>query len=120
MTPHRLPAPPGFRWADQPIGRAIVTVLAILSLFLSMLVGYRYVGLIDCLRDRATADEIRTKAISDATDRERAADLALLAGPTPGGPSGPELRAADVEARKNTDRVRAAHPAPPAGAADCG
>ena len=120
MAPYRLPAPRGFRWADAPIGRAIVTVLAVLSLFLAMLVGYRYVGLIDCLRDRATADEVRTKAISDATDLERAADLSVLAGPVPGGPTGPQLREAAVQARRHTDLIRRQNPAPPAGAADCG
>src|SRR5690349_13384202 len=110
MSPYRQPAPRGFRWADQPIGRAIVTVLAIVSLVLSLFVGYRYVGLIDCLRDRAVADGIRTKAISDATDQERRADLALLMGARPGGPTRAELLAATIEARQHTDTVRRANP----------
>jgi hypothetical protein len=118
MMPYRQPAPRGFRWADQPIGRAIVTVLALVSLGLSLFVGYKYVDLIDCLRDRAVADATRTKAIADATDHERAADRALLMGPV-GTLTAAELRARALAARAATDRVRAANPAPPAGAADC-
>lgn len=116
MSPYRQPAPRGFRWADQPIGRALVTVLAVLSLSLSLFVGYKYVGLIQCLRDRATADAVRTKAIADATDHERAADRALLM--KIGDPEA--LRHAALDARAATDRVRAANPAPPAGRAACG
>ena len=124
--PHTNPAPRGFRWADQPIGRALVTIFAIVSLSLSLYVGYRYVGLIDCLRDRAVADGVRTKQISDATDIERRADLALLVGP-PASVTDPDerraaalvLRRATVEARQHTDRVRAANPAPAAAEAAC-
>jgi hypothetical protein len=118
VSPYRQPAPKGFRWADQPIGRAIVTVLAIVSLALSLFVGYQYVGLIDCLKDTAAADAKRTKAIADATDHERAADRALLAAPLGGDPIG-ELRKKALAARAETDRVRAANPAPPPGEADC-
>lgn len=110
MSPHTQPAPRGFRWADAPIGRVIVLVLAVISLALSLYVGYRYVGLIDCLQAQASADARRTSAIAEATDRERAADLALLMGD--GDPA--ELRRLDVEARKHTDAVRAANPAPAA------
>lgn len=120
MSPHTRPAPRGFRWADAPIGRAIVTVFAILSLSLSLYVGYRYVGLINCLRDRAVADGVRTKAISDATDLERRADLALLS--APGHPESrprAELLAEAINARQHTDRVRAANPAPAAAEATC-
>lgn len=119
MSPYRLPAPRGFRWADQPIGRAIVTVLAILSLVLSLVVGYQYVGLINCLQARAVADGERTKRIADATDVERRADLALLMGVKPGGPSRAELLAAAVQARQHTDAVRAQNPAPTAHEASC-
>jgi hypothetical protein len=97
-----------------------MTAMAVISLALSAFVGWQYVGLIDCLRDRATADEVRTKAIADATDRERAADLALLTGVRPGGPTVHELREADVAARRHTDEVRRLNPAPAAGAANCG
>jgi len=120
VSPHTKPAPRGFRWADQPIGRAIVTVFAIVSLALSLYVGYRYVGLIDCLRDRAVADGVRTKAIADATDLERRADLALLSSPgRPEGRSRAELLAEAISARQHTDRVRAANPAPAAAEASC-
>jgi hypothetical protein len=126
MSPYRQPAPRGFRWADQPVGRAIVTVLAILSLVLSLFVGYRYVGLIDCLQDRAVADGERTKRIADATDVERRADLALLMGvpdevtdPAARRAAGKMLLAAAVEARRATDRVRAENPAPTAAQAAC-
>jgi hypothetical protein len=118
VSPYRQPAPRGFRWADQPIGRAIVTVLAIVSLGLSLFVGYQYVGLIDCLRDTARIDAQRTKAIADVTDHERAADRALLAAPLGSDPVG-DLRRRALEARAETDRVRAANPAPAPGAADC-
>lgn len=120
MSPYTKPAPRGFRWADQPIGRAIMVIMAIISLGLSLFVGYQYVGLIDCLKDQARADAVRTKAIADATDRERAADLALIAGPRPNGSDAGELRAESVAARKHTDEVRAANPAPPVGQAACG
>lgn len=120
MSPYSKPAPRGFRWADAPIGRAIVTVFAIVSLVLSLYVGYRYVGLINCLRDRAVADGVRTKAIADATDLERRADLALLSSPgRPEGTSRAELLARAIDARQHTDRVRAANPAPPAEQAAC-
>lgn len=119
MSPHTRPAPRGFRWADRPIGRAIVTVLAIVSLSLSLFVGYRYVDLIDCLKDRDVADAARTRAIAGATDHERAADRALLMGPV-GTMTVAELRSRALAARAETDKVRAANPAPPASEAACG
>jgi hypothetical protein len=120
MSRHIQPAPRGFRWADAPLGRAIMTVFAIVSLLLSLYVGYRYVGLIDCLRDRAVADGVRTKRIADATDLERRADLALLSSPgRPVGTSRAELLARAVAARQHTDRVRAANPAPAGIEAAC-
>ncbi len=126
MSPYTEPAPRGFRWADRPIGRVIMNMLAVVSLLLSLYVGYRYVGLIDCLRDRAVADGVRTKRIADATDIERRADLALLSGvpasvedPAARRAAGEELRRATVEARQHTDRVRAANPAPAATEAAC-
>jgi hypothetical protein len=124
--PYRKPAPRGFRWADQPIGRAIVTAFAILSLSLSLYVGYQYVDLIDCLKGRAVADGVRTKAIADATDGERAADLALLMGvpssitdPDERRAAGEALRRATIEARQHTDEVRRQNPAPPAEQVAC-
>jgi hypothetical protein len=118
MSPYRQPAPRGFRWADQPIGRAIVTVLAIVSLGLSLFVGYKYVALIGCLQDTARTDAQRTKAIADATDREREADRKLLAAPI-GSPQIAEYRAAALAARAATDEVRRENPAPTPGSADC-
>lgn len=126
MSPYTKPAPRGFRWADRPSGRALMNIFAIVSLLLSLYVGYRYVGLIDCLRDRAVADGVRTKEIADATDVERRADLALLTGvpdnvkdPAERRAVGEALRRATVEARQHTDRVRAQNPAPPATEAAC-
>jgi len=108
MSPYREPAPRGFRWADRPAARAVAMVLAIVSMMVSIYVGYRYVELVDCLRHRDTADQVRTKAIAEATDRERAADLALLSGVG----DREQLRQETVAARQNTDNVRRAHPAP--------
>ncbi len=87
-------------------------LLAIASMVVSIYVGYRYVRLIDCLAARDEASAVRTAAIAEATDLERAADLALLRTP------GPAARAFAVEAREATDRVRAANPAPREGACD--
>lgn len=82
----------------------VAFVLAVSSMVISGYVGYRYMGLVDCLRAASLADQRRTAAIAAATDRERAADLALLRG------EGTKQAAAD--ARSNTDIVRAAYPAP--------
>lgn len=120
MSPHTRPAPRGFRWADAPIGRAIVTVLSVVSLGLSLFVGYQYVDLINCLSDRDRADAVRTRAIADATDGERKADLALLMGPQNGGTrTAADLRELSVRARQHTDAVRAANPAPTPQEAQC-
>lgn len=101
--------PRGLRWTITPYGRALTIMIAVVSLVVSMYVGYRYVGLVDCLRDSSLADKQRTAAISAATDAERAADLALIEGSAA---DGRQLRENSVAARKNTDRVRAANPAP--------
>lgn len=101
--------PRGLKWTISPYGRALTVMIAVASLVVSMYVGYRYVGLVDCLRDSSLADKQRTAAISAATDAERAADLALIEG---AGGQAERLRNASVAARKNTDRVRAANPAP--------
>lgn len=106
----RTPPPRGLGWTATWPARALATFLAVISLVVSLYVGYRYVALVDCLRAGAVADQRRTAAIADATDAERAADLALLAGPTPGGPDGAELRRVDIAARQHTDAVRAANP----------
>lgn len=106
MSPYTRPAPRGFRWADAPAGRAIVTALAVLSLILSLYVGYRYVGLIDCLQTRDTQDQERTAAIARATDAERVAQLRAVGDPTAAN------REAWLVALRGTDKVRALHPAP--------
>lgn len=110
----RTPPPPGLAWAGTDAARLVAILLAVVSIVVSLYVGYRYVGLVDCLRATAAADQRRTAAIAEATDAERAADLTLLAGTVPGGPNGAELRRVDIAAREHTDRVRAANPAPPA------
>lgn len=108
-------APRGLRWADAPTGRIIALALAVISLSLSLYVGYKYVGLINCLKTHATADARRTRAIADATDLERAADRRLLLG------AGDlaALRRASLDARAHTDVVRAANPAPTGDDASC-
>jgi hypothetical protein len=99
------PTPPrGLRWLDAPLGRVIALGLAVVSIAVSLYVGSLYVGLIDCLREQAGADALRTSAIAEATDRERRADLALLAGTG--------SRQQSIDARQFTDQVRAENPAP--------
>lgn len=106
MNAYRQPAPRGFRWADAPVGRAAVTVLAVLSILLSLYVGYRYVGLIDCLNDRDLADQRRTSAVANVTDAERVAQRTAIA------TTDEAARLAWLAAIDETDRVRAAYPAP--------
>ncbi len=99
--------PRGLKWTISSFGRMLSLTLAVASLVVSAYVGYRYVGLVDCLRERDTADQRRTAAIAAATDLERRADLDLIRLPATA-----ELRAAAVAAREHTDAVRAANPAP--------
>lgn len=84
--------------------------LAVVSMFVSGYVGYRYVRLVDCLAGQALSDQQRTAAIAAATDDERRADLDLLRGA--GTPDVVQLRAAAIAAREHTDQVRREHPAP--------
>lgn len=109
----RTPPPRGLRWADTYVARLAGQLLAVVSIVVSLYVGWRYVGYVDCLRQSSAADQRRTSAIAAATDAERRADRLLLEGAAAGGPSVAELRAADIAAREHTDRVRAANPAPP-------
>ena len=88
----------------------VAFVLAVMSFGVSGYVGYRYVGLVDCLASQALADQQRTAAIAAATDDERRADLDLLRGA--GTPTAPALRTAAIAAREHTDQVRREHPAP--------
>lgn len=64
--------------------------------------------LVSCLYGQQVASALRTSALADATDRERAADLALIRGP-----ASDQLRERAIAAREHTDRVRAEYPAPP-------
>lgn len=102
----KTPPPRGLRWTDAPAGRAIVTVLALVTLVLTLYLGFRYQRLVDCLRDNAAADARRTAALAVATDAERIADRQLLIG----GADPIELRKASLEARRVTDEVRASNP----------
>lgn len=99
--------PRGLEWTVAPFGRVLALSLALVSLLISIYVGWRYTGLVDCLSAQDLADQRRTSAIASATDAERAADLALLRNP-----EDERLRLADIAARENTDRVRSAYPAP--------
>lgn len=100
------PAPRGLGWTVTPFGRLLALALAVISILVSVYVGFRYVGLVDCLKERDSESRERTAAIAQATDLERIADLKLLRAP-----SG-EARQAAVTAREATDRVRSAYPAP--------
>lgn len=97
-------------WAGTPTMRAITTVVALIAFAVAGVSGYRLQSLGDCLAEQQRADARRTAVIAAATDAERRADAALVAGPQPGGPDGRELRQADVAARQHTDAVRAANP----------
>jgi len=85
---------------------SIALGMAVISLLMAMFVTYQQYDLVSCLADRDAEVRIRTSAIAAATDAERIADLRLLRDGTP------EARQAAISARANTDRVRAAHPAP--------
>lgn len=106
--------PAWLRWANTSAARAATTIIAIIALALSGMLLLRLQRYVDCVAEQQNADARRTSAIAEATDHERRADAALVIGPTPGGPSGAELRRLDVEARQHTDRVRADNPPPPA------
>jgi len=97
-------------WAGTPTMRALTTAVAMFALLVSAVLFYQLQSFTQCLADQQRADAARTAVISQATDAERRADAALVAGPQPGGPAGAELRRQDVAARQHTDEVRAAHP----------
>lgn len=102
--------PRWLRWANTSGARATTTFVAIIALLTSGIFYYQLQTFVGCLSDQQRADAVRTAVIADATDDERRADAALVAGPQPGGPSGRELRRLDVEARQRTDAIRAANP----------
>lgn len=97
-------------WSGTPTMRAATTFVAMIALIISGILGARLILLTQCLADQQTADAKRTALIAVATDAERRADAALVAGPQPGGPDGEALRRQDVAARQHTDDVRSANP----------
>jgi hypothetical protein len=88
-------------WANTSGARA-TTIVAVVALILSGLLGVRQQSYINCVAEQQQADAERTRAIASATD----------AGAQPDGPTLVELRAADVAARQVTDRVREQNPPP--------
>lgn len=100
-------------WANTSGARAVTTIIAFVALVLSGFLAVRQQSYITCVAQQQQRDAERTRAISAATDVEREADAAVLAGPTPGGPDAQQLRSAAVAARSVTDRVREQNPAPP-------
>lgn len=99
-------------WANTSGARASTTIVAFIALILSALLGLRQQSYITCVAEQQALDAERTRAIAAATDIERQADAALVAGPSPG-VTVEQLRAADVAARAFTDRVREQNPPPP-------
>lgn len=99
-------------WAGTPTMRAVTTLVAVVALLGSVLPWIQLQEFAQCIAAQQQADARRTAIISAATDAERRADAALVAGPQPGGPSVAELRRLDVAARQHTDTVRAANPPP--------
>jgi len=104
--------PRWLRWANTSGARATTTVIAMIALLVSGYLFFRLNELVTCIAAQQRADAMRTSLIAAATDAERRADAALVAGPQPGGPDGRELRRLDVAAREHTDAVRAANPPP--------
>lgn len=107
-------APRGLGWLDTRTTKALTTGLSIIAILLSGFLLFRLQAYIDCVAEAQSLAGERTRAIAAATDAERVADAALVAGPRPGGPDAAELRRQDVAARNLTDRVRAMNPPPSA------
>lgn len=107
MSPS-TPAPRGLRWAGTAVARALTLAASALAVVVSGWYGYQYTELVDCLSAQNLSQAARTAAIAHATDLERAADLRLIEGG-----SAAALREAAAAARRHTDAVRAANPAPP-------
>lgn len=98
--------PRGLEWTIAPFGRVLALSLALVSLGLSIFFGFKQNQLIDCLAAQDLADQRRTSAIASATDAERVADLENLLKATA------ETKQDLIAARRYSDRVRAANPAP--------
>lgn len=105
--------PPWLRWANTSTARAVTTIVAIIALLVAAYVGLRQQDYITCVADQQSMSDARTRILAAATDNERAADTALIAGQQPGGPTIVELRQASVAARAVTDLVRKQNPPPP-------
>lgn len=102
--------PHGLEWTLRPVGRILALALALVSLLVSVYVGWRYVELVECLTAQDLADQRRTSAIAAATDVQNAADYALLKAT---GDDAVRLRQDAIVAREYVSRIRAANPAPP-------
>lgn len=87
--------------------RVAVNVLAVLVLVVQGYLFYQWEAYTECVGDRASLAAQRARAISRATDVERAAERELLRRPSP------EARAAVFAAREHTDSVRSANPPAP-------
>lgn len=105
--------PAWLRWANTAAARSITTITAIVALLLSIVVMSRLQAYVGCVADQQAMNDERTRALAAATDAERVADTALIAGPQPGGPDIAALRAASLAARNVTDQVRRQNPPPP-------
>lgn len=105
--------PRWLRWANTDTARAGTSLVAMVALVGCMLIGLRQQSYINCVAEQQQRDAERTRAIASATDAERSADRDLIAGPTAGGRTSDELRAAAVAAHAVLDRVRAQNPPPP-------
>jgi hypothetical protein len=105
--------PPWLGWANTSSARAITTIVAIFALVVAAFVGLRQQTYITCVADQQSMSDARTRILAAATDNERAADTALIAGEQPNGPKIVELRAQSVAARAVTDLVRKQNPPPP-------
>lgn len=97
-------------WFGTPTMKAVTTFVALFSLLVSAVLYWQLQAFTQCVADQQRADASRTAVIAKATDAERRADAALVAGPQPGGPDAAALRRQDVAAREYTDAVRAANP----------
>lgn len=105
-----LPADPprGLGWLNSPWTRLAAFLLVLVSIGLTLYVGYRYVALADCLRTNDDADSKRTSVIATATDAERKAQRVLIAARTP--TEAAAARSDALAAYDATDRARAANP----------
>lgn len=106
--------PRGLGWTNTPPARAITTVVAIVALLVAGALGIRQQAYINCVAEQQRLAATRTAAIAKATDRERAAQRALIQGVKP--ENSAELRDAVLRSYDSTDQVRAENPPPLPGA----